>query len=237
MVVAAGSGRRFGADKLRARLGGRRVLDVSVAVAARATDGVVVVVHPDHLAAERHRLGTGDLDVPVRVVAGGETRSASVRAGLDAVPATSELVAVHDGARPLASEGLWRRVLAALEGPGGDEAGAPGSAAPDGVVPVVPVTDTLRRVDGGVVDRAGLVAVQTPQAFRAAALRAAHAGGGDATDDAGLVEAVGGRIAQVAGEASNLKITTPDDLVVAAALWAGRETGSPVGPDTGPGVA
>lgn len=237
MVVAAGSGRRFGADKLRARLGDRRVLDVAVAVAARATDGVVVVVHPDHLAAERSRLGTGDIGVPVKVVAGGETRSASVRAGLDVVPASSELVAVHDGARPLASEGLWRRVLAALAGSGDEGAEAPATASPDGVVPVVPVADTLRRVDGGVVDRAGLVAVQTPQAFRAPALRAAHAGEGEATDDAGLVEAAGGRIVQVAGEATNLKITTPDDLVVAAALWAGRAAGSPIGPDADSGVA
>ena len=95
-------------------------------------------------------------------------------------------------------------------------------AGADAAVPGVPVTDTLKRVDGervvDTVDRGQLVAVQTPQAFRASALRAAHASGDDATDDAALVEAAGGTVVVVAGEPRNLKITTPDDLLVAVAL-------------------
>jgi 2-C-methyl-D-erythritol 4-phosphate cytidylyltransferase len=95
-------------------------------------------------------------------------------------------------------------------------------AGADGAIPVVPVTDTVRRVDvnGGLrsVDRAVLRAVQTPQAFRAGILRRAHAAGTDATDDATLVESLGGTIALVDGHAANAKITAPSDLVVAAAL-------------------
>ena len=100
-------------------------------------------------------------------------------------------------------------------------------AGADAVIPAVPVTDTVKRVrhdehgDAVVVetlDRTHLVAVQTPQAFRADLLRAAHADGADATDDAALVEAVGGTVVVVPGEATNLKITGPDDLAVATAL-------------------
>jgi 2-C-methyl-D-erythritol 4-phosphate cytidylyltransferase len=149
------------------------------------------------------------------VVAGGETRAASVRAGLAAVPADVDAVLVHDAVRPLATPELSARVLAAVAG------GA------DGAVPGVPVVDTLKRVQGDrvetTVDRAELVAVQTPQAFRADVLRRAHAGEGDATDDAALVEAVGGTVVVVAGERDNLKVTWPEDLAVAEALLAARE--------------
>ena len=112
---------------------------------------------------------------------------------------------VHDAARPLASPDLYARVIAAVR------AGA------DGAIPGLAVTDTIKVVDDdGVVvdtpDRASLVAVQTPQAFRAATLRAAHGSGGEATDDAALVEAFGGRVVVVAGEPANRKITTPADL-------------------------
>jgi len=112
---------------------------------------------------------------------------------------------VHDGARPFASSELFGRVIAAVV------AGA------DGAIPGVAVADTVKQVDetGTVVNtppRASLVAVQTPQAFRASVLRAAHAAGGDATDDASLVEHHGGRVVVVAGEPDNRKITDPDDL-------------------------
>jgi 2-C-methyl-D-erythritol 4-phosphate cytidylyltransferase len=119
------------------------------------------------------------------------------------------VVLVHDGARPLADTALFSRVIAAVR------AGA------DAVVPVVPVVDTIRSLDGGAVDRSRLVAVQTPQGFRAEALRAAHRGGGEATDDATLVEAIGGKVVLVDGDRRNLKITEPDDLVVARALAGG----------------
>ena len=110
---------------------------------------------------------------------------------------------VHDAARPAASAALFAAVVAAVR------TGA------DGAVPGVPVVDTIKRVHGGAVvatvDRAELVAVQTPQAFRAPVLRAAHVGEPDASDDAALVEAAGGRVVVVPGEPANVKLTTPAD--------------------------
>lgn len=202
VVVAAGAGRRFGGAKQYQALAGRRVLDWSLDAARAIADGVVVVVAPDRV---------GD-DEPAAdaVVAGAGTRSGSVRAGLAAVPDDAAVIVVHDGARPLAGADLFTAVVDAVRG------GA------DAAVPGVPVDDTLRARAGGVVDRDGLVAVQTPQAFRAAALRKAHAGGGEATDDASLVEAAGGKVVVVDGSPTNLKITRPSDLAVAEALLRAR---------------
>ena len=151
-------------------------------------------------------------------VAGGDTRSDSVRAGLATVPADVDVICVHDAARPLASAELYQRVIDAVSG------GA------DAAIPGIPVADTIKVIDGaGVVidtpDRSSLVAVQTPQAFRASVLRAAHADGGEATDDAALVESSGGRVVVVPGEANNRKITHPGDLE-----WARRLVGAPVEP-------
>jgi 2-C-methyl-D-erythritol 4-phosphate cytidylyltransferase len=194
IVVAAGSGARFGAPKQYEPLGDRRVLDWSLAVARDAADGVVLVVPEDHDTPE-------EADV---VVTGGATRAASVRAGLAAVPEDAAVIVVHDAARPAASPELFDAVIEAV------------LAGADGALPGLPVVDTVKRVhDGRVVetlDRAELVAVQTPQAFRAAALRAAHAGGGDATDDGALVEARGGRVVVVPGDPDNVKVTSPADL-------------------------
>ncbi len=202
IVVAAGSGRRFGGAKQYEPLVGRRVIDWSLAAAHAVADGVVLVVAPVH---------AGDEEASAdAVVAGADTRSGSVRAGLDAVPPDAEIVVVHDGARPLAGAELFRTVVEAVR------AGA------DAAVPGVPVVDTLRARRGGTVDREGLVAVQTPQAFRAGALRAAHAGAAEATDDASLVEAAGGKVVVVNGSPANLKITRRDDLVVAEALLRAR---------------
>jgi 2-C-methyl-D-erythritol 4-phosphate cytidylyltransferase len=202
VVVAAGSGTRYGAAKQYEPLGGRRVLDWSLAAARGAADGVVAVVPPDR-AGDREPLADA-------VAGGGDSRSASVRAGLALVPASAEVVVVHDGARPLAPPDLFTAVIAAVRA-GGDAA-----------VPGVPLADTLRWRSGGVADRDGLVAVQTPQAFRAASLRAAHAAGGEATDDASLVEAAGGKVVVVDGSPLNLKITNPNDLAVAEALLRAR---------------
>jgi 2-C-methyl-D-erythritol 4-phosphate cytidylyltransferase len=146
-------------------------------------------------------------------VAGGATRSASVRAGLAAVAPSATIVVVHDAARPLASPALFDAVIGAVR------RGA------DAAVPAVPVPDTVKRVDGDevveTVARDELVVVQTPQAFRADALRAAHTAGADATDDAALIEATDGRVVIVPGERANLKVTTPADLVMAAAILTG----------------
>ena len=203
MVVAAGTGSRFGAPKQFADLAGRPVASWSLATARQVGAKVVLVVP----AADLHCCGW-DADV---VVAGGSTRSASVRAGLAATAPDAEIIVVHDAARPLASVRLWWSVLDAV------------GAGADGAIPVIPVADTVRQLTPGgarILDRSGLVAVQTPQAFRAATLRRAHATAGDATDDAALVEAVGGRVVHVDGTPANIKVTSPSDLVVAAALLA-----------------
>jgi 2-C-methyl-D-erythritol 4-phosphate cytidylyltransferase len=197
VVVAAGSGRRFGGAKQYERLGDRRVLDWSLAAVA-AADGIVVVTGPD----------APEEGAAAATVTGGATRSASVRAGLAAVPEEADVVVVHDAARPLATPALFAAVVAAVE------AGA------DAALPAVGVVDTIRHRDGHPVDRDDLLAVQTPQAFAAAALRAVHRGGPEATDDASLVAAAGGTVVVVEGERRNLKITGPDDLVVAEALLA-----------------
>ena len=198
IVVAAGSGSRFGGPKQYEPLGGRRVLDWSIEAARTVADGIVLVVAPEH--ARRTEPGVD------AVVAGGATRSGSVRAGLAAVPAEADVVVVHDGARPLAGRALFRTVVAAVRD---------GAAA---ALPAVPVIDSLRHRRGGAVDRNDLVAVQTPQAFAAAALRSAHDGEPEATDDASLVEAAGGKVVVVDGSPANVKVTHPADLVVAEVL-------------------
>ncbi len=202
VVVAAGSGTRFGGAKQYLELAGSRIVDRSVAVAAQVSDGVVVVVPAGDVEAESARLAADS------VVAGGPSRAASVRNGLAAVPHEADVICVHDAARPLASPEIYERVVQEVDS---------GAA---GAVPVVPVTDTIRSVDGGVVDRNALQAVQTPQAFRAELLRMAHADAADATDDASLVEAAGYAVVAVDGHPRNIKITHPDDLAAAEAWLA-----------------
>jgi 2-C-methyl-D-erythritol 4-phosphate cytidylyltransferase len=209
ILVAAGRGERLGTDKPKAfaRLGELpllaeplRRLDDSEWV-----DAIVVAAPPGWeepaiLLAEE--IGAAKVRA---VVPGGETRAASVRAGLAEVPDDAAVVLVHDAARPLLTDDVIERVLAPL-GEGWD-----------GAIPGLAVSDTVKRVgvDGGVVEtvaRDGLWAVQTPQAFPASTLRRAVASGADATDCAGLVEAGGGRVKVVAGDPLLLKITTADDL-------------------------
>jgi 2-C-methyl-D-erythritol 4-phosphate cytidylyltransferase len=201
IVVAGGRGDRFGAAKQFARLAGATVLERSLATTARVCDGVVVALPSE---------SGWQPQPPIVAVAGGETRADSVRAALAAVPPDADVIVVHDAARPLASPMLFAAVIAAVR------AGA------DAAVPGLPVSDTLKRVAGDLVietvPRDGLVAVQTPQAFGASALRRAHERGGDASDDAMLVEQGGGVVRVVAGEIRNLKITVPDDLEVAAGM-------------------
>ncbi len=216
IVAAGGAGNRFGGAKQFSRLGDRSVIDWVVAAAARWSEGVVVVLPEDRATgedawtlADPH----GDRSGRVVAVAGGVLRSDSVRCGLSRVPEDAEIVLVHDGARPLAPDPVFERVIGAVRD------GA------EGAVPVVGLTDTIRWRRGGVADRGELLAVQTPQAFRAAALRDAHATGADATDDATLMEAAGGTVVTVDGDPRNLKITEPHDLVTAEALLAGGSAG------------
>ena len=143
-------------------------------------------------------------------VAGGESRAESVRAAVAEVPENAAVLLVHDAARPILPEEVLGRVLTPL------------SEGWDGVVPAVPVADTLKRVRGDeiveTVARDGLVAVQTPQAFLAHVLRDAVAAGGDATDCSSLVEARGGRVKIVPGDARLVKVTTREDVAAAARL-------------------
>ena len=204
-MVAAGHGARFGGPKQLQLLGDRRIVDHAVDAARAACDTVVLVVPPD-----------ADWSVAgVRAVTGGATRSESVRAGIAALPADADIVVVHDAARPLADVAMFERVIAAVRN------GA------DGAVPGVPIADTVKRIDPdgtdtATVPREELTAVQTPQAFRADRLRAAHATGPEGTDDAAVVERAGGRVVVVAGSPDNFKITEPDDLERAAAVLARR---------------
>jgi len=211
VVVAAGSGTRFGGPKQFAILGGRPVARWSVEACRSVADGVVVVV-PRGAGEDLPDLGA---DI---IVLGGATRSASVRAGLEAVPAEAGAIVVHDAARPMAPASLFRAVVGALEAGAG------------GAVCSLPVSDTLKAVDRGesggpetvrrTLDRSGLVSVQTPQGFIAEVLRAAHRGEPEATDDAALVEALGAAVWAVPGDPGNLKLTSPTDLAYAEFLLA-----------------
>jgi 2-C-methyl-D-erythritol 4-phosphate cytidylyltransferase/2-C-methyl-D-erythritol 2,4-cyclodiphosphate synthase len=193
IVVAAGSGERFGAPKGAVVLGGRPLWEWGRdALLAGGVASVVVV-------------GAGGME-------GGLRRRDSVAIGLAALPDGATHVLVHDAARPLAGPSLVRRVIDRL---------AVGDA--DGVVPAIPVRDTIKRVDGEsvveTVERSALVAVQTPQGFLLDSLRAAHAANDiDASDDALLIERWGGSVVMVPGEGSNLKITYAGDLSIVEAL-------------------
>jgi 2-C-methyl-D-erythritol 4-phosphate cytidylyltransferase len=213
IVVAAGGGLRFGdADKVFATLGGQPVLAYALRLMAaeRAISAVALVMGQHNLSRGAElvaALGLRD----VVVCTGGATRSASVQAGLRCLDPDVTLVAIHDAARPLASVGLLRRVLRA-----GDETGA--------AVPAVAVTDTIYEVDddgsiSNVIERSRLRAIQTPQVFRRDWLEQAFSTLPDATTDEGsLLHATGYAVETVPGERQNLKLTSPDDLVVAEAL-------------------
>jgi len=219
IVVAGGSGLRFGQRKQFALLSGESVLDHTLATVRSVSHTTVVVVPGDAVASTQHQVGAHD---DVVVVAGGNTRAESVRAGLGAVDASSAVVLVHDAARPLASVDLFTRVIAAV---------IDGAVA---VIPVVELSDSIRHVDGQPVDRSELRAVQTPQGFRPAELRAAHESGQDATDDATLVSALGHRVETVDGEPENTKLTVPIDLVIAEAILRSRQTSTPSPPTGAP---
>jgi 2-C-methyl-D-erythritol 4-phosphate cytidylyltransferase len=207
IVVAAGEGRRFGQPKQFAVLGGRPVIEWSVEASRSVARGIVAVVPEAFVGAPGIGKGAD------RVMAGGPTRASSVRRGLAAVPESASVIVVHDAARPLASRELFRAVVdAVLDGA-------------DGAIPGIAVADTIKRVRNGHVletlVRSELVAVQTPQAFRASALRLAHKDAPEATDDAGLLESLGLSVAVVPGEYQNLKLTSPEDLAIAE-RWSSR---------------
>jgi 2-C-methyl-D-erythritol 4-phosphate cytidylyltransferase len=215
IVVAAGSGVRLGGGVPKAvrTVAGLPLVrwSLDALVAGGVTDVVVVVA--DGLQ-DTFRSALSGAPVPFRIVVGGETRQESVARGIAALPA-GEVVLVHDAARPLVPAQVVRDVVAAVRA---------GAAA---VIPVVPVSDTIRQVTGSgsvVVDRSGLRAVQTPQGFARAALVKAHAAadGREYTDDAAVCEAVGYEVVLVPGSREALKITEPHDLAVAEAIVKDR---------------
>lgn len=200
--MAAGTGSRFGSPKQFSLINERRIVDWAVETARVSSDGVVVVLPAEQAVREGG-------------VIGGATRSASVRNGLAAVPNEATIICVHDAARPFASEFLFDEVINAV------------CAGADGAVPALPVIDTIKVIDENknvvsTPNRRELVAVQTPQAFRARALRVAHAKNPEGTDDATLVENNGFKVVVVDGDALNRKITTPDDLNWARAVSRGE---------------
>jgi 2-C-methyl-D-erythritol 4-phosphate cytidylyltransferase len=208
VLVAAGRGERLGLDRPKAfaPLAGRVLLAESLERLEESewVDAIVVVVpaeweEPAIVLAEE--LGAGKV---AAAVTGAATRTGSVRAGVAEVPADAAVILVHDAARPLLPEEVIERVLVAL------------NEGWDGAVPGLPVADTLKRVEGGAVvetlPREALVAVQTPQAFSADALRQSIAGDAEATDCSALVEARGYRVKVVDGDPRLLKVTTRDDL-------------------------
>lgn len=227
VIAAGGSGERFGhaAGKQLAVVAGLPVLTHTLLAFERcdSVDAVVVVTHPDRVEEYRRVAieGAGVTKV-VAVVAGGATRIQSVRAGLVALPEGVDLVAIHDGARAAVTPETIAAAFAALAGHDGV----------DGVVVGYPAVDTIKEVDpdGRVTstpDRTRFWNAQTPQVFRPSALSRAYwrAGiaGFEGTDDASLVEAVGGTVLMVEGPRSNLKVTVPEDLAMLEALLLARE--------------
>jgi 2-C-methyl-D-erythritol 4-phosphate cytidylyltransferase / 2-C-methyl-D-erythritol 2,4-cyclodiphosphate synthase len=213
ILLGAGAGRRLGAEEPKGFLsiGGRPLLAVAAASAAACplVGGLVVTFPPGWEG--RARACVEPLGTDARFVEGGESRQASVRAALGEVPGSLEIVAVHDAARPFAPPDLFEGVLGAVE------SGA------DGAVPVLGVTDTVLRIRGEIVEgtepREELVLGQTPQAFRTAVLREAHAkaeaAGASFTDDASMLRWAGFEVRAIPGDPANVKITTLADLAQA----------------------
>ncbi|MEO0512044.1 MAG: 2-C-methyl-D-erythritol 4-phosphate cytidylyltransferase [Planctomycetota bacterium] len=251
LIAAGGSSSRYlghggQRPKLEEDLAGRSVLSRAVELFTKRheTDSIVVAGPPESAADELERFRLRHADQlafhGVTLVPGGETRSASVRAMLAHVPDSATHVAVHDAARPLADDALLDRLYDAAH-------------THDAVIPAVAVADTLKRTrpaaaarpddplddilgDAGkvnaeldevveTVSREHLVAVQTPQVYERALFARAHEAGGEATDDAALVESLGARVVVVAGDVTNLKITVPGDLAVAQAVMKRRAAG------------
>jgi len=217
ILVAAGAGARLGGERPKAfvGLGGRPLLAESLERLDLSDwiDAIVVAApaeweEPSILLAEE--LVASKV---AAVVTGGATRAESVRNALAEVPLSALVVLVHDAARPLVDDAVIERLLGRL------------GEGLDGVVPVLPIADTVKRVEGGLVvetlDRDALVTVQTPQAFLADRLRAAYAGDlAGATDCASLVEHAGGRLGVVPGDPRLVKVTTGEDLDVVSRLLA-----------------
>ncbi len=223
LIAAAGSGRRMGAEgnKLLLEVEGRPVLawTLQAALATPVIRWIGIVGQPVDAEPIAAIVAAAQPDRPVAWILGGETRQESVSRGLAALPADADGVLIHDGARCLVEPELLARCAAAVQ-------------AGQAVIAATPVTDTIKQVDGsGTImatpDRASLWAAQTPQGFPVERLRQAHARaeaeGWSVTDDAALFELLGWPVQVLQAPPSNIKLTTPFDLTIAAAVLADRD--------------
>lgn len=213
VITAAGRGERFGSSIPKALypLDGRPMVALAAAAIAAVPEIATIVVAAPAELVDQTTAAVADVDhADLRVVAGADSRTASVRSGVAALPGDLTGILVHDAARPFVPRAVIEAVIAAV------------TTGADAVVPGVPVVDTIKQVDDSDVvvatpDRSHLRAIQTPQGFRADLLRAALATPeAGATDDAQLVERLGGTVQVVPGHPDALKITTAADLVAAA---------------------
>lgn len=206
IIVAAGRGIRAGGDlpKQFVALGGRPLLMHTIDAFATKCDQTIVVLPAAYIDKWEELCEELDFRTPHSIAEGGDERFNSVRSGIKQVAADAEIVLVHDGVRAFVSEALIDRVIEAARDNGA-------------IVPAVPVTDTLRKVGGGIVSRSEVMAVQTPQGFSADIIRRSYDRRFDSsfTDDGSVVEAAGYAVEMVEGEVENFKITTPYDLKIA----------------------
>jgi 2-C-methyl-D-erythritol 4-phosphate cytidylyltransferase/2-C-methyl-D-erythritol 2,4-cyclodiphosphate synthase len=219
IIVAAGSGVRLGKSEPKAfvKIGGRTMLSYSLRVIASiATIKELVIAVPDGFeSATRAEVTATSVRIPAKITCGGAERQDSVRIALALTSSDSDVVVVHDAARPLATATMFEACLEAASRAGG-------------AIAAIPLADTLKRVvDGAITEtiaRAKIWQAQTPQAFRRDVLVAAHRHAVDqrvvATDDADLVERTGTRVEVVEGLTANIKITTPSDLAIVEAIVA-----------------
>lgn len=220
VIVSAGLARRMGGvDKVLAPLGELPVL-VHTLYAFQdcaAVDEVILVAREDLVVEISHLCKDFNLNKVKKIIVGGKERIHSVRAGLQEVDPESELIAIHDGARPLVTQEIIRDAVT--------RAALTGAAAP-----AIPLTDTIKRVEDGLavetVDRSRLWAVQTPQVFEAGLIKAAVQKAIDdgelLTDDCGAVERMGMKVTLTSGSPENIKITTPLDLILGEAILQAR---------------
>jgi 2-C-methyl-D-erythritol 4-phosphate cytidylyltransferase len=221
IIVAAGSGVRLGSDVPKAfvKIAGRTMLSYSLVTVRQinSIDEVVITIPDGFDRAARAEVAAAGLGVPVKITPGGVERQDSVRIALELTSAESELVIVHDAARPLATPAIFEACLVA-------------AARAGGAIAAIPVSDTLKRVTDSAITatiaRASLWQAQTPQAFRRDLLVAAHQRAVSekiaATDDADLVERTGARVEVVEASTNNIKITTPSDLAIVEAILAAQ---------------
>ena len=220
VVVAAGSSERMGSDKMLMTLGAKPVIIRTLMAFQQSpmVDDIVVVTRQEKIMGLADMIKLYDISKVTQVISGGATRMESALAGVSAVKEGAKLIAIHDGARPLVTQGVIRRVV---------EAANEHMAA----VPAVPCVDTMKQVNQegvviGSVDRSSVVRVQTPQAFDADLIKGALSRAVEKnlplTDDCSAMEMMGVKTYVVEGDAGNIKLTEPDDMILAEAILKNR---------------